>query len=79
MLARLEEQEYVKHVEVDRRGEFLRVDLQAAETVAAVVALLQELGFAAEPIAEAPDDARHWYRRASVGELSREEAGVIAV
>ena len=77
MLAQIEQQVGVESVEVDRRGEFLRVDAGGPENVAAVIAQLYELGFAAERTTDSGAE-RQWYRRDDVGELSREEAAVIA-
>ena len=77
MLAQIEEQGGVESVEVDRRGEFLRVDVAGVDSVAAVITRLYELGFAAERSGDSTAE-RQWYRRDDVGELSREEAAVIA-
>jgi len=77
VLAQIEQQAGVTSVEVDRRGEFLRVDAGGPEDVAAVIARLYELGFAAERTTGSAAESQ-WYRRDNVGELSREEAGVIA-
>ena len=77
MLAQIEQHGGVESVEVDRRGEFLRVDAGGPKDVAAVIARLYELGFAAERTTDSAAE-RQWYRRDDVGELSREEAAVIA-
>ena len=77
MLAQIEQQAGVESVEVDRRGEFLRVDARGPEDVAAVIARLHELGFAAGRTTDSAAE-RQWYRHDEVGELSREEAAVIA-
>ena len=73
MLAQIEQQAAVESVEVDRRGELLRVGVEGADDIAAVVARLYELGFAAERYLDSAAD-RQWYRADNVGELSREEA-----
>jgi hypothetical protein len=78
VLARLEQQDGVEAVEVDRRGELLRVEVERTDGVAAIISRLYELGFAAERAADNAAGGRNWYGRAAVGELSREEAGVIA-
>ena len=77
MLAQIEQQAGVESVEVDRRGEFLRVDARGPEDVAAVIARLHELGFAAGRTTDSAAE-RQWYRHDEVGELSREEAAVVA-
>jgi hypothetical protein len=77
VLAQIEEQGGVGSVEIDRRGEFLRVDVEGVDNIAAVITRLYELGFAAERSGDSTAD-RQWYRRDDVGELSREEAAVIA-
>ena len=78
MLARLQEEEAVEDAEVDRRGELLRVRLKSPFNISGVVDLLMNLGFAAEVADDADVGASQWYGLGSVGELSREEAKVIA-
>lgn len=78
MLARLEAEPGVDTAEVDRRGELLHVRVGSAADVTHVVDLLQELGFAAELMPDAEIVAQDWYGRDRVGELSQEEAHVIA-
>ena len=78
MLARLEEEQAVENAEVDRRGELLRVRLRSSFNVSGVVDLLMNLGFAAEVVQHADVGSAHWYGLGTVGELSREEAEVIA-
>lgn len=77
MLAQLQERADVDTAEVDRRGELLRIRLRAGGAVRAITDDLERMGFLA---AEAPVDTSgvRWYGPAAVGELSREEAGVIA-
>ncbi len=81
MLARLEQIAGLESAEVDRRGELLRLRLAHPETLLTVTRTLEELGFASESLggvdASAAAVAR-WYGRGAVGELSREEAAVIA-
>jgi hypothetical protein len=78
VLARLEEEQAVESAEVDRRGELLRVCLRSSFNVSGVVDLLMNLGFAAEVVEHADVGSAHWYGLGTVGELSREEAEVIA-
>lgn len=78
MLARIEDQAEVAAAEVDRQGELLRVDLQASEGLARVIEILEELGLIGGVLAENEIADRRWYGRDTIGELSREEAHVIA-
>ncbi|MEK6207391.1 MAG: hypothetical protein AABM32_07085 [Chloroflexota bacterium] len=77
MLARLEAEVGVNKAEVDRHGELLRIALAPTAEIGPVIARLQELGFIGEIVPEGTTPQR-WYGRNSVGELSAEEAGVIA-
>ena len=78
MLARLQSEPGVGSVEVDRRGELLRIRVGSAGDVRAVVDRLYEMGFAAQPVALGETIEQRWYGPNDVGELSREEAYVIA-
>jgi hypothetical protein len=78
VLARLEAEPGVESAEVDRRGELLHVRIGSASDVSRVIDLLQELGFAAEVMPDAEIGAEDWYGPDRVGELSEEEAHVIA-
>jgi hypothetical protein len=77
-LARLQLEPGIERVEVDRRGELLRISVGSMDDVRAVVDRLYEMGFAAQPITEGETIGQHWYGPEDVGELSREEAEVIA-
>jgi hypothetical protein len=77
VLARLEEEPGVIQAEVDRHGTLLRVHLVDASATAPVIARLQELGFFGQIMRNETSGGR-WYGRDAVGELSAEEAGVIA-
>lgn len=78
MLARLEEDQAVESAEVDRRGELLRVRLRSSFNVSGVVDLLMNVGFAADVVEHTDVGSALWYGLGTVGELSREEAKVIA-
>lgn len=79
MLARLEALEDVDRAYVDHRGDLLRLSLHDERAVAPAIALLNELGYGAEPASDAEAGAVEvWYDTTSVGDLSRVEAGVIA-
>lgn len=78
MLARLEAEPSVDVAEVDRRGELLHLRVGSASAVSHVIDLLQELGFAGELVPGVEIAAEDWYGPDRVGELSREEARVIA-
>jgi hypothetical protein len=73
----LEEEPGVTRAEVDRHGTLLRVHLVDASATAPIVARLQDLGFIGEVARDGAAGVR-WYGREAVGELSAEEAGVIA-
>jgi len=77
VLAHLEEVVGVSRAEVDRHGTLLRVHLVDASATGPLIARLQELGFIAQVMPNEKSVAR-WYDRDAVGELSAEEAGVIA-
>lgn len=79
MLARLEALAGVEHAAIDYRGDLLKLALDDERALGLVTALLNELGYGAEP-ASGPDlvGVDVWYDRASIGELSRVEAEVIA-
>lgn len=77
MLARLEDEAGVTKAEVDRHGKLLRIAVAPAAEIEPVIARLQELGFIGEVVPEGTTPER-WYGRSAVGELSAEEAGVIA-
>jgi hypothetical protein len=78
VLARLRSEPGIDSVEVDRRGELLRIRAGSAAHVRAVVDRLYEMGFAGEPAADGEAIEQRWYGPDDVGELSREEAYVIA-
>jgi hypothetical protein len=63
--------------EVDRHGTLLRLHLLDASAMDPLIARLHELGFIGEVVPN-ETSARRWYGRNAVGELSAEEAGVIA-
>lgn len=76
MLARLEGLDGVRRAETDFSGDHLRLLLDDPDALAAATGLLAEAGYGTQ---EATGVAvERWYDRASVGELSRVEAGVIA-
>jgi len=68
----------VESAEVDHRGELLRIRVASPTDVHRVTELLQTLGFLGEVLANASDDVTRWYDVRGVGDLSREEADVIA-
>lgn len=78
MLARLQSEPGIYAVEVDRRGELLRIRVGSADDVPGVVDRLYQMGFAAQPVAAGETIEQRWYGPDDVGELSREEANVIA-
>src|ERR1700694_2857863 len=63
--------------EVDRHGTVLRLHLLDASVTDPLIARLHELGFIGEVVPN-ETSARRWYGRNAVGELSAEEARVIA-
>jgi hypothetical protein len=73
----LEEEQAVTRAEVNRNGTLLRVQLVDADATSSVIARLHELGFMGEVTPNETSPGR-WYGRDAVGELSGEEAGVIA-
>jgi hypothetical protein len=77
VLARLDQQPGIELAEVDRKGEVLRLRLTSGDVLDRATVLLSELGFAGESMTHVPDGLR-WYGTADVGELSREEANVVA-
>ena len=77
MLAHLEKEQAVTSAEVNRHGTLLRVHLVGPDATVAVIARLQELGFMGEVTPNETSPGR-WYGRDGVGELSAEEARVIA-
>lgn len=66
----------LERAETDFAGDYLRLTLADARAQSAAIELLAASGYPAEAVTETPAD--RWYDRASVGELSRVEAGVIA-
>ena len=62
---------------VDREGTVLRVTGPNDAAVSSVVALVEGLGYFAQPLGSAPDVAR-WFGTEDVDELSQEEATVLA-
>ncbi len=79
MLARLEALDDVDHAHVDSSGDLLKLSLRHEGAFAPAIALLNELGYAAESASDAETEAvAAWFDTTSVGDLSRVEAGVIA-
>ena len=80
MLARLEAIPGVASAAVDHRGEFLRIHLDRGELLSVVHSALEELGYRGDDVSDEAVGAApvRWYGAAGVGDLSREEAGVIA-
>jgi len=79
VLARLEALDDVDHAHVDSSGDLLKLSLRHEGAFAPAIALLNELGYAAESATDAETEAvAAWYDTISVGALSRVEAGVIA-
>ena len=76
MLARLEELDGIDHAETDFAGDFLRLGVTDAAALTHATDLLLSLGYVAEPVTDIAVNT--WYDTASVGQLSRLEAGVIA-
>ena len=77
MLARLEEEHTVTRAEVNRHGTLLRLQLVDPDATSSVIARLHDLGFMGEVTPNETSPGR-WYGRDAVGELSAEEARVIA-
>jgi hypothetical protein len=73
----MEDEAGVTTAEVDRHGKLLRITLAPRAEIDPVIARLQELGFIGEVV---PGEIarQRWYGGDAVGELSAEEAGVIA-
>ena len=79
MLARLEALDDVDHAHIDSSGDLLKLSLRHEGTFAPAIALLNELGYAAESASGAETEAvAAWYDTISIGALSRVEAAVIA-
>lgn len=78
MLARLQTEEGVHSIEVDRRGELLRARLSPPASETALIEMLYEMGIAATATTYEEAQSPRWYSAEEVGELSREEAEVIA-
>ena len=79
MLARVEKLEGVDRAEIDNRGDFLRLSLNDGGALALIADLLKGLGY--ESVRATDDEVQavaRWYDAASVGDLSRVEASVIA-
>ena len=76
MLARLQDIDGIAHAETDVTGDFLRLSFTEVSALARATHLLLSLGYIAEPVTDV--DVSVWYDAASVGELSRIEADVIA-
>lgn len=79
MLARVEKLEGVDRAEIDYRGDFLRLSLNDGGALAPIGDLLKGLGY--ESVRAAVGEVHAvagWYDVASVGDLSRVEASVIA-
>jgi hypothetical protein len=76
VLARLEELDGIEHAETDFAGEFLRLVVTDASALTSATDLLVSLGYVAEPVTDSAVNT--WYDAASVGQLSRLEAGIIA-
>ena len=77
MLAQLERRAEVERALVDRRGELLRIHFRSGGAVSTIAEELARMGFTAEEAPASAPDAR-WYGLADIGELSRDEARVIA-
>ncbi len=79
MLARVEDLEGVDHAEIDYRGDLLRLSLSDDLALALTADLLRGLGYESERATDAEVQmVSGWYDIASVGDLSRVEASVIA-
>ncbi len=63
---------------MDHRGELLRLGFSDPSALDRTHAALRELGYRADEVSEPSAAGARWYGPARVGELSREEAGVIA-
>ncbi len=79
MLARVEGLEGVDHAEIDYRGDLLRLSLTDDLALGLTADVLKGLGYASERASDAEVQAvTSWYDIASVGDLSRVEASVVA-
>ena len=79
MLARVEEIEGADRAEIDYRGDFLRLSLNDDGALALIADLLKGLGYESARATDGEVQAvARWYDIASVGDLSRVEASVIA-
>lgn len=79
MLARVEELEGVDRAEIDYRGDFLRLSLNDGGGLALIADFLTGLGYESVRATDGEVQAvARWYDVASVGDLSRVEATVIA-
>lgn len=78
MLARLETIDGVLSTAVDHHGEFLRLGVEDERVFDRVRQALTDLGY--DVLEASPDEQmdRRWYGSATVRELSREEARIIA-
>ena len=79
MLARVEKLEGADRAEIDYRGDFLRLSLNDDGALALIADLLKGLGYESVRATDGEVQAvARWYDIASVGDLSRVEASVIA-
>jgi hypothetical protein len=79
VLARVEEIEGADRAEIDYRGDFLRLSLNDDGAIALIADLLKGLGYESVRTTDGEVQAvARWYDIASVGDLSRVEASVIA-
>jgi hypothetical protein len=79
VLARVEELEGVDRAEIDYRGDFLRLALNDGGALALTADLLKGLGYESMRATDGEvQTVTRWYDVASVGDLSRVEASVIA-
>ena len=76
MLARIGEIDGVRTPQTDSGGDHLRFEARDEAVVDAVIREIERQGYGGVRIADA--GAQRWFDVASVGELSRVEAGVIA-
>lgn len=78
MLARLDQNVKPLRASVDREGTLLRLTGPGQPGIAArVAAIVEEMGYVAQPIETAPPVSR-WFDSEEVDELSQEEARVLA-
>lgn len=78
MLARLSGIAGVDSAEIDHRGELLRVRARTSAAIDRARAALTDLGYDASAADLSVDQQIRWYDAASVRDLSREEARIIA-